>query len=154
MADESRIDSAVAVELFFEGKDHQSFVGVVADEADASLPPCPELRRDVVDHGNAALLHLPGYAPVECGRVDHDGEIGLATVGFFDQMLEQAVDLGQMAKDFGDADYRKIFRVDDRVAAGGTHAVSADAEEFDLRVEAMQGFDELCAVHFPGSFAG
>ncbi len=154
MADEGRIHSAVAVELFFKGKDHQRFVDVVADEAHASLAPCPELRCDVVDHRNAALLHLPGYAPVEGRRVDHDGEIGLALIGFFDQTPKQAIDFWQVAEDFGDADDGEIFRVDDRVAAGGTHAVSADAEEFKLRVEAMQGIDELGAVHFSGSFAG
>jgi hypothetical protein len=59
-----------------------------------------------------------------------------------------------VAEDFGDADYGKIFRVDDGVAAGGAHAVSADAEEFKLRFAAMQGFNKLRAVHFPGSFAG
>src|SRR5271156_3746774 len=99
MADESRIHSTVAIKLFFKGKDHQRFVDIVADQADASLAPCPELRRNVVDHGNAALLHLPRYAPVEGGRVDHDGEIGFATVGFFDQKLKEAVDLRQVAED-------------------------------------------------------
>ena len=79
---------------------------------------------------------------------------GLRRVGFFDQMLEQAVDLWQMAEDFGDADDGEIFRVDHGVAASGTHAVSADAEELELRVAAAQGFDKLRAVHFSGSFAG
>jgi hypothetical protein len=59
-----------------------------------------------------------------------------------------------MAENFGDADDREIFGVDDSVAAGGAHAVPADAEEFELRIAAAQSFDELCAVHFPGSFTG
>jgi hypothetical protein len=58
-----------------------------------------------------------------------------------------------MAEDFGDANYREVFRVDDGVAASGAHAVSANAEEFELRVASAQGFDELCAVHFSGRFA-
>src|SRR5208282_3746336 len=101
---------------------------------------------DVVNDGNAALLHLPCYTPVEGRRVDDDGEVELTLVGFLDQMLEQAVDLGQMAEDFGDADDREIFSVSDGVAAGDAHAVSADAEEFKLRIAAAQGFDELRAV--------
>jgi hypothetical protein len=44
-------------------------------------------------------------------------------------MLVAAVDLGQMAEDFGDADYGEVFGVDYGVAAGGSHAVSAYAEE-------------------------
>jgi hypothetical protein len=60
----------------------------------------------------------------------------------------------QAAEDFGDTDDREFFRVDDGVAAGSAHAVSADAEEFELRFVAAHGFDELCAIHFSGSFAG
>src|SRR5882672_1360572 len=154
MADEGCIHSAVAVEPFFEGKNHQHFVDVIAQEQDASLTPCPELWRNVVGHRNAALLHLPRYAPVERWRVDHDGEIGLAAVGFCDQTLVKAINLGQMAEDFSDADDGEIFRVDDGFATCGAHASSADAEEFELRIAAAQGFDELRAVHFSGSFAG
>jgi hypothetical protein len=58
-----------------------------------------------------------------------------------------------MAEDFGDADDGEVFGVDNCVAAGGAHAVSADAEEFKGSVAASQGFDELSAVHFPRSFA-
>ena len=39
-----------------------------------------------------------------------------------------------MAEDFGDADDGEVFGVDDCVAAGGAHAVSADAEEFEGRI--------------------
>src|SRR5580658_9329185 len=130
MAYEGGVDSAIAVELFFEGKDDERLVNVVSQQTHASLAPRPELWCDVIDHGDAAFLHLPRHAPVECGRVDDDGEPGLALVGFFDQTLEQAVDLRQMAEDFSDADDRKIFGVDDGVAAGGAHPVSADTEEF------------------------
>src|SRR5258708_3079012 len=133
MADERRIHPAITVELFLKGKYHQRFVDIVAQQAHASLTPRPELRRDVVHHRNTALLHLPRYTPVEGGRVDDDGEIGLAPVGFFDQLAVAGEDLGQVAENLGDADDGKIFRVDDGVAAGGAHALSADAEEFKLR---------------------
>src|ERR1700722_1436043 len=154
MADEGRVAAAGAGEIFFEGKDDQRFVDVVADEANTSLAPSPELRRDVIDRGDAALFHLAGDAPVEGGRIDDDGEIGLAAVGFADQMPEQPPDFRQMAEDFGDADDGEVFGVDDGVASGGAHAVGADAEEFERWVAAAQGFDELSAVHFTRSFAG
>jgi hypothetical protein len=154
MADEGGIDSTLAVELFFKRKDDQRFVDVLAEEADSPLAPRPELRSHVVDHGNAALLHLPGHAPVEGRRVDHDGEAGFPLVGFGDQMPVPAIDLWQVAEDFGDANDGEVFRIDYGVAARGAHALSADTEEIELRVEAVQGFDELRAVHFPRSFAG
>src|SRR5271165_4662026 len=154
MAYEGGIDSAVAVELLFEGEDHERFVDVVAEQADASLAPRPELRGYVVDGGDAALFHLAGYAPVEGRRIDDDGEVGLAVVGFGNEMFVQAVDFREVAEDFGDADYGQVFCVDDGVAPGGAHAVSADAEEFEGRVAAAQGFDELGAIHFTGGFSG
>ena len=132
MADEGRVHAAVAVELFFEGEDDERLVDVVADQADASLPPRPELRRDVVDRRDAALFHLAGDAPVECGGVDDDGEVGLAPVGFANQAAIEAEDFRQVAENFGDADDGEIFGVDDGVASGGAHAVAADAEEFEV----------------------
>src|SRR5258708_3305452 len=154
MADERRIHSAITVELFLKGKYHQRFVDGVSDKARSPLAPRPELRCDVVDDGNAALFHLPRHAPVERGRVDDDGEIWPALVDFLDQVLVEAVDLWQMAEDFGDADNGEIFRVNDSIAAGRAHAISANAEEFKSLIAATQGLDELRAIHFSGSFAG
>ena len=54
----------------------------------------------------------------------------MASVGLSDQLVKQAVDFGQMADDFRDADYGEVFRVDHGVASGGAHAVSAHAEKF------------------------
>src|ERR1700693_3189806 len=133
MTDEGRVHSTVAIELFFKRKNHQRFIDVVAQQTHAPVAPCPELRRNVIHRRNAAPLHLPCHAPVEGRRVDDDGEIRLALVGFFDQVLIKTVDLWQMAEDFGDADDREVFRVDQGVAASSAHALSADAEEFKRR---------------------
>src|SRR6267142_1647976 len=131
MADEGRVHAAVAIELFFEGKDDERFVDVVADQADSALSPRPELRCDVVDRRDAASLHLSGHAPVECWRVDDDGEVGLPAIGFFTQVAIKTENFRQVAENFGDADYGQVFGVDDRVASGGAHAVPADAEELE-----------------------
>jgi len=45
----------------------------------------------------------------------------------------------------------RSFGVDNGIAAGGAHAVSTAAEEFELRAAAMQGLNELRPIHFPGS---
>src|SRR5579863_8061280 len=129
MAHEGRVNTAVAVELFFEGKDHERFVDIVADEPHPPLPPRPELRRNVVDGGNAALFHLPRHTPVEGRRVDDDGEVGAAAVGFADQAPKKSPDFRQMAENFRDANDGQVFGVDDSVASGGAHATPANAEE-------------------------
>ena len=97
VADEGGVYASVAVELLFKGEDYQRFVDVVAEQANASLSPGPELRGNVVDRGDFALLHFAGYAPVKGCGIDHDGEVGLASVGFFDQVPVEAVDLREVA---------------------------------------------------------
>src|SRR5262249_18156928 len=113
----------------FEGKNYQRFIDVLAQQADTSLPPCPELRTDVIHDGNVTLAHLASHSPIKRGRVDDDGQVGPASIGYCDQAMESGGDRGQMADDFGDADHREILRVDHGVAAGGAHPVSAYSEE-------------------------
>ena len=153
MSDEGRIHAAIAVKLFFERENYQSLVDISAQQADASLTPCPELRANVIDDGDATLAHLASYAPVEGRRINDYGERGMAPVGLGDQLVKQAVDFGQMADDFGNADDGEVLGVDNRVASGGAHAVSAHAEKFRRRIAASQSLDELSAVHFTGGLA-
>src|SRR6266576_1781232 len=132
MAYEGGIHAAVAIELFFKRKDNQRFVDVVAKQADASLAPRPELWSDIINRRDAALFHLTGNAPVEGGRVDHDGEVGLAAVGFANQVVVEPENFREVAQDLSDADDREIFGVDHGVAAGSAHAVRADTEEGEV----------------------
>ena len=154
MADEGRIDAAFAKEMLFEGKDHERFGDVFAEQADPSLAPRPELRGDVIDRGDAALFHLAGDPPVEGGSIDDDGEIGFALAGLGDQSAEESPDSGEVGEDFGDANDGEVFHVDDRIASGGAHFVSAGAEEFERWIQAAQSFDELRPVHFTRGFTG
>src|ERR1700758_3199024 len=128
MAHERSIHSAVAIELLFEGEDDQRLIDVVADQADASLPPRPELRSDVIHGGDAALLHLAGDPPVERRRVDDDGKIRLASVGFFNQVPIKSEDLRKTAEDLRDANDREVFGFDHGVKPSGAHAIPADPE--------------------------
>ena len=48
---------SIPIKLFFERKNDQRFLDVLARAtSDAMLPPCPELRADVIDNRNAALM--------------------------------------------------------------------------------------------------
>ena len=154
MPHERGIHSAIAIELLFERKNDQGLGDVLAQQSYTSLPPRPELRRDVVDDGNVPLLHLTRDAPVECGRIDHDGEVGLPKVSFVDQLVKESPDFGEMAENLGNSDHGKIAGVDDGIAASFTHALAAHAEELQRGIASPQGLDELRAVHFTGSLPG
>src|SRR6202162_3104067 len=131
MAHESRVHATLAIKLLLKRKNHQSLVDVVAQQAHASLSPSPELRRHIIDRRNAALFHLARDTPVERRGINNDGEVRLAFVRFFKQMPIESENLWQMAENLSDADDRKILGVDDSVADGGAHTISAHAKEFE-----------------------
>ena len=67
-----------------------------------------------------------------------------------------------MADNFRDTDDGEVLGIDDGVATGSPHAVSADAEEFEptlrvrrfLSASSTQGRNKLRPIHFTGCFAG
>ena len=75
-------------------------------------------------------MHVARHAPVERRRVNDDGQIRLTLVRLRGQFVKQAPDRRQMAEDFRDSDYRKIFGIDHSVATRSPHAVPAHAKEF------------------------
>ena len=154
MSNKCRIDSALPIKLFLEGKDDQGLVNIVAQQANASLAPGPELGCDVLDSGDTTSFHLAGDTPIEGGGVDDDGKVGPAAVSFADESFVETQDLRQMAEDFSDSDNGEILRIDNSVATGGAHAISTDSEEFERWIMTAQGFDEFRAVHFTGRFPG
>src|SRR5580658_4007808 len=141
MSHETRVYSTIAVKLFFEGENHQSFVDVFAQQSYPPLPPRPELRANVVHDRNPALVHLASNPPVERRRINDDGEIRSTLIRFGDQLVKQAIDLRQMADNFGNADDRKVFRIDDNVAPSSPHALPASTKKFNikLRMESRPG---------------
>ncbi len=60
----------------------------------------------------------------------------------------------QVAENFGDADDRQVPCVHHRVAARGPHFVSANPKEFERRIFAAQGCDQLRAIHFARGLPG
>src|SRR5208282_4255682 len=169
MADEGRVHSAIAIELFFEGKNHQRLVDILAQQLDASLPPRPKLWADVVNHSNAAPAHLPRHAPIEGRCVDDDGKRRTLLIGRTDQFSIEPKNLRQTAKNLSDADDREVFRIDNYFASSSPHALPARAEKFklqglrsdsrprlssraNLRSFSQQGLHQLRAIHFARGF--
>ena len=74
-------------------------------------------------------MHLASYAPVEGWGIDDDCEIWAAVVRFANQLMEQAINLGEVAEDFRDANDGEIFGIDDGVAASGAHCRASGSEK-------------------------
>ena len=149
-----RIHSAIAIELFFERKNHQCLVDILAQQLDASLPPRPELRADIVNNGNPVPPHLSCHPPVERRSVDDHGQCWSLLVCRSNQFFVESENFRKMAENFSDADHRQVLGVDHNLASSGPHAFSASAEEVKGWVTASQRLDQLRAVHFARGFAG
>src|SRR5207244_12361437 len=104
------------------GEINHYFVDEVSKKPHATLRRCPELRAHIVDDRNSPLLHLARDAPVKCGGINDDGEIGPAAIGFNNQLAKQAPNFGKMTEDFCDSDDGKLLGIDDGVASSGAHA--------------------------------
>src|SRR5581483_482904 len=88
MSDELGIDAPITIELLFKREDYQRLIDILAQEPYPSLSPCPELRADVVNDRDTTFLHLARNSPVECRRVNDDGEIRPPLVCFNDQFAK------------------------------------------------------------------
>ena len=165
MPDKRRVHSAIAIELFFKGKNNQRLVHVFAQKFDSSLPPSPELGTDVINNGNPAATHLPRFlpmlaevgAPVERRSVDDDGNRGMPLICRANQVPIEPENFRKMADDLGDANHGQVPGVDEDVASGRTHEFAAGTEEIHARVgtnDSPQRFNQLRPIHFTRGFTG
>jgi hypothetical protein len=77
----------------------------------------------------------------------------MATIGFGDQFVKQAIDFGKMADDLRNADDREISCVDHGVAPRSPHAIPTYPKEFQGWIALTQSLDKLSPIHFTRSFA-
>ena len=73
MTHKGRIDAPAAKILFLERQNHSHVIDAVSQFMDTIGAPCPELRRDVVEHGNGRCLSATGQRKMQHRTVDHDG---------------------------------------------------------------------------------
>ena len=154
VADELRVDAAVAVEGLFEWEDDEHARDALLHPAQARALPRPELRRNEPDDGHARCVQMPGEAEVDVGEVDEDGDVGEVLLYAADKAAIAGVDAGDVEEDFGDAHDGYIFGADDLDLMFGGHLAPAEASEGGLRQVAAQLGDEGCAVVVSGGLAG
>ena len=148
------------VKFLFEREDAENFFDPLLHSADAVFAPGPKLRRDEVDHRNATGVHLAGHAKIEGRGIDDHGDVGLfwRAIHGAQQLAEFRIDFRQVAENFGHADHRQMSRLNDDLAAGGPHALPANADELERLIvgarAAAQRHAELRSIQIAGGFAG
>ena len=87
-------------------------------------------------------------------RVGQDGEVWLFAAGGFDKLVEFALDAGNVADDFDQADDVELGGVDGGADTFFAETVAGAAEEIDLAEAGAEGPDEGGGVEVAGGFAG
>ena len=77
MANELDRHAGIAVEGFFEWKNHQNAIGDALHGPHPVPAPRPELRADVINDRDAEILHRRGQAEIEIREVDDDERLRL-----------------------------------------------------------------------------
>src|SRR5690348_7536663 len=141
MADKLRGHAPVPPEVHFKGEDGEGLAHIAAHDSRPPLAPCPELGSYVIDDRYALAMQGAGHAQVKSGRVNDDAYIRLALGDGAAQAAETRVNAGQVAKNLRNSDHRDVFGIHQRFAAGGAHAVAAQAKNFNVRKVTAQGFN-------------
>lgn len=106
-------------------------------------------------HGAHATLLEPALdRKIEVGRVDADEHIRLPGQHALAEGAAQLQQPRQMLQHFGQAHHRQLAGIEPGLAAGATHRIATDADEFGSRITAAQFIDQPGTQDVAGSFAG
>ena len=153
MADEFSPHGRFGIDFRLEGEDAEHPADAGGDLRDAARLPCPDLRADVVDDGNADLVEPLREADVEARIVDHDDGVRPFGGGACGQILHQIEEEADMAEDLHDSDDAQIRGVDHDVDSGGAHLVGTHAADGDVRAAFGDGACKPRSVVVSGGFA-
>ena len=154
VADELGLHAMLQVELAFKGEDDQHLAHILLHLSDATPPPRPQLRADVINHGNTTPVQFAGQPQIPVGEVNQHGHVRAAAVHLIQQPMEAAVEGWQVAEDLEESDDGNVLGLHQQLASGGLHALAAHAVAFHGAVmQPAQGGQQLRAVKLAGGLA-
>ena len=145
MADELDRHAGIAVERFFEGKNHQHAIGDALHRPHPVPAPGPELRADVVNDRDAQLLDRCRQPEIEIGEIDDDQRVGLFRSRGVNQPVHHGKRARHDAKRFDEAGHADAAVVGEELASPGHQTLTAKAEN---------GGGGIAAPNFDGERAG
>ena len=154
MADEGDARAGGRVDFGLERQHHGEPIGALDDASHAAAPPGPDLRRDVVEHGDAGALGGAGERQVELGEVDKDDQVGaLATQRRF-ELAQYAEGFPYGGSQFGEAEAGDVLGAGERAHARCAHPLAGDAEQIASGVARENLRGEVGAVKIARGLAG
>ena len=153
VADELDRNASLAVERALEGQHRQDETHPLADHADASGPPRPDLWRDEVDDRDTGVSRRLGEAEVESRVVDRYEHVGTLRAQRGAELGQRAAQARQTSHRLGESDDRHVARIGQQLHASRGHAFAAHPEQARLRRELEEGRCQCSSVevarHFP-----
>jgi hypothetical protein len=136
MPDPGRAHAAARQPIGLERQDHGDAIGGLGERADTPFPPCPHLRRDVVEHRHAGAACRARETQVEAGEVDRQEQLHLSAREERADPPLQLPEVREARHDLREPHHGQVVETRDQLHPGGRHARPSDADQLRLRLPA------------------
>ena len=154
MSDKGRIRPGPLQRLHLERQNQRQTVRIGGQLLRAAGPPGPDLRDDVVEHGDLTPAGSLRDSEIEASVIDRNHEIHDAAIHQSNEPLSKAVQKGESRDNLGDSHDGQPVEVGEKFDSLLPHAPAADAEELTPWPASPQGHDEARGVLITGGLAG
>ena len=156
MPREACVERCLLEERGLKGQDAEQQIEYAREFRDAPATPGPDLRTDVVNRFDTAVVREAGEAQVHTGIVYREHDVGLPDADLALHVSDHAQQERQVAQHGGDADDRDAVGVIKQLGPFGAHGIAAEAAEDDGTVHgspqsAHQGGGVHVAAHLTGA---
>ncbi len=141
-------------QLGLERQHHRQPIRAIDKLVDSAAPPCPDLRRDVIQHRHARAPGSAGENQVELGIVYQDHEVGLLAPDDSPQDAKCADRASDRRGEFGESEPVDIFHPDDRSHARRAHLLARHAEQFATGTPRRDLAGQISAMKIARRLAG
>ena len=153
MPNEVGVEAVLPEQIFLERQDDGQTVDSLGHFLQPAGAPGPDLRCDVVEHGDAATSGSLGKTQVESGIVDQDDQVGLELVQQAGHGSENAADEREVAQNLGESQKGEILGAKNGLHPLGPHPGAGDPDETQPGIAALHLAHEVAAVQIPGGFS-
>src|SRR3954462_9602473 len=152
MSDELDRAAGVPVNRLFERKDHEHAIGNGLNRLDATGPPRPDLRADVVDDRNPKRLEVAGEADIEAEIVDDDEDVWTVGSGGRHEATFGRIQGGERRDDFRETGDGEPAIIGEQPAAAPNKLGAAASADFARRRKRVQLARECASIEIARRF--
>ncbi len=154
MADEGGLDLIAGKKIDLKVEQDRHLIDEPGHFGRTALTPCPYLRGDIIKGAGPQRFGRAGKFQIEAGIIDQHNQIRPARAHHLLQLFENPAEKEIVPRHLDKSDVGQIVDMIVKLHARRGHAISADAEELEIRPLLQQGGDQLAAVKIPRGLPG